>query len=138
MVRARPRAPGPVRVELVGMFPLTFRTCARAVGMAGCGPGDDVAQQAEYPPDVLAQQRLAEEAAANLWTAFGAAVRVESVLFTSPRGLWLSLRHRLGQDPVAFVDGRGPIPLAARPAAVQAAISAALSRRPEALTASRP
>lgn len=85
---------------------------------------------AEYPSDVVEQQRLAEEVAQALWEEFGAGVRVESVLLTSPRGLWLSLRHRLGRDPAAVVDGRGPIPLSRGYAAVRGAVSASLGLEP--------
>lgn len=112
-----------VHVELVGMFPMTFRTCSRAAGLSACGPGDEALQRAEYPPHVQEQQQLAEDVALRLWDEFGSAVRVDSVLFTSPRGLWLSLRHRLGSsDAVAFLDGVGPLHLTAGYSALRAAV----------------
>lgn len=121
-----------MHVELLGLFPLTFKTCTRMPGLNACGPGDEAEQRAEYPPHVQVQQELAEDAATQLWTEFGPAVRVDSVLYTSLRGLWLSLRYGLGgADAVAFIDGLGPpLKLAAGYPGVRAAVLRRLGSPP--------
>ncbi len=102
--------PNPVRVQLVGVFPMTYRTCSHAADL--CAPMDVRRQLMEYPAHVQAQQEVAEAVASALWDDFGSRVRVESVPLTTLRGAWLALRHRLGSDFVALVNGAGPLPLA--------------------------
>lgn len=84
----------PLRVEIVGLFP------NREANHPAAGP------LAPPPASLLANQAAAEHLlkALTAWTELP--IRVVIVDATSPRGLWLSLKHRLGEEPVAFVDGR--------------------------------
>lgn len=99
----------PVRVQLLGVLPMTYRTCAHGADL--CAPADMRDQLMEYPAHVQAQQEVVEAAARALWDDFGQRVRVESVPLTTLHGAWLAFRHQLGADAVALVNGAGPLPL---------------------------
>jgi hypothetical protein len=100
----------PLRLELVGLFPELFSVCASRCltgQLARVGASTDDDQLRDYPLDLLAVHEAAGELFATLLAEFGGRVAVIATGTTSPRGLWLSLRHRLPSSGVAvFLEGR--------------------------------
>ena len=100
----------PPRLEMVGLFPELFSVCASRCmtgQLARVGASADRDQLGDYPPDVLAMHTAAGELFAALLAEFGGRVAVVATGTASPRGLWLSLRHRLPASGVGlFLDGR--------------------------------
>lgn len=119
----------PVVVELVGLFPLYYRLCARSLGrLAGtCDlelPDD---QLREYPPAVREQGRQLQVLYRQLMGEFGDRVVPVSVPLTSLRGLWLSLRYGIRTGEFVVVVGGRAVPARAGYEAVRAAVAAALA-----------
>ncbi len=110
--RAGPRdgSHRPLRLELVGLFPELFSVCASRCmtgELAGAGASADRDQLRDYPPDVLAVHEAAGALFATVVAEFGGRVAVVATGTASPRGLWLSLRHRLPSSGVGvFLEGR--------------------------------
>lgn len=126
-----PRPARPVRVELVGLLPTLFATCARARGlepMALCGPGAAKEQLGEYDEAARAEHARAVAAVEELLRRFGPRVAPSVVGVTSPRGAWLALRHRLGPGLHAVVRGRRVVPASAWPHGLVAAVEAELAQ----------
>ncbi len=100
----------PLRLELVGLFPELFSVCASRCmtgQLARAGASADRDQLGDYPPEVLRVHAAAGELFAALLAEFGAGVAVVATGTASPRGLWLSLRHRLPASGVGlFLEGR--------------------------------
>jgi hypothetical protein len=106
----------PLRVELVGLVPTLFATCARGRGfdpVALCGPAGTDEQLAEYDQTARAEHDAAAAAVSAIAERFGRRVQPTVVGVTSPRGAWLALRHRLPAGLHAVVGGRRVVPLAA-------------------------
>jgi hypothetical protein len=119
----------PVRVEFVGLLPETLRTCMAHYCVPGSvGRPDIEAQLREYPPEVQAIHQRAAALYDRLVQDFGARIRPQSVMLTSGRGLWLSLRHRLRGDLSLVINGRRVVPGEAAYEAVKAAIEEELRR----------
>jgi hypothetical protein len=70
-----------------------------------CGIDHEAEQLGEYPPEVIETQGKAAELYARLMRDFGERVLPIAVGLTSPRGLWLSLRHRLSRDLNLVING---------------------------------
>lgn len=100
----------PLRLELVGLFPELFSVCASRCmtgQLARAGASADRDQLGDYPPDVLRLHEAAGELFATLLQEFEGRVAVVATGTVSPRGLWLSLRHRLPASGVGlFLEGR--------------------------------
>ena len=109
-VGARGATSRPLRLELVGFFPELFSVCASRCmtgELARSGASADRDQLRDYPPDVLAVHEAAGELFASVLGEFGGRVAVVATGTASPRGLWLSLRHRLPSSGVGvFLEGR--------------------------------
>jgi hypothetical protein len=119
----------PLRVELVGLVPTLFATCARGRGIdpvALCGPTAADEQLAEYDDATLAEHDTAVAAVAAVAERFGGRVQPTLVGVTSPRGAWLALRHRLPAGLHAVVGGRRVVPLADGAAPLVEAVADAL------------
>lgn len=119
----------PLRVELVGLVPTLFATCARGRGIdpvSLCGPLGTDEQLAEYDDTARAEHDAAVAAVHAVAERFGPRVRPTLVGVTSPRGAWLSLRHRLPAGLHAVVGGRRIVPLAAGAAPLVEAVELAL------------
>ncbi|HEY8488414.1 MAG TPA: hypothetical protein VIL38_05020 [Thermaerobacter sp.] len=96
----------PVRVEVVGLFPLYFKMCPRAVPWGtGCDLGWPEEQEQDYPPAERARQRQLEALVHHLAGRFGPQIDVVTVPLTSWRGTWLATGFRLRTDDVAVVAG---------------------------------
>jgi hypothetical protein len=110
--RAGPRdgSHRPIRLEMVGLFPELFSVCVSRCmtgQLARAGASADRDQLGDYPPDVLAMHNAAGELFAALVAEFGGRVAVVATGTASPRGLWLSMRHRLPSSGVGLVlEGR--------------------------------
>jgi hypothetical protein len=60
----------------------------------------------DYPAEILEMQERAARVAHRLSEDFGRLVVAKPVGFASPRGLWLSFRHRLRNELSVVVNGR--------------------------------
>ena len=101
----------PVRVEFVGLLPETLGTCMAHYCMPGAvGKPDIDAQLREYPPEIQAIHDKAVSLYDRLVQDFGDKIYPQSVMLTSGRGLWLSLRHRLKNDLSLVINGRRVVP----------------------------
>ncbi len=93
------------RVSIVGIFPTFFTTRCKAV----CDPGryswihDVYNQLREYPEDLQDSLKTVERLVRAL-VLKGFEVRLIHAL--SPLGVWLSLRHRLGQGFYALANNQ--------------------------------
>lgn len=96
----------PVRVEIVGLFPLYFKMCPRGMPWGtGCSLEWPEEQARDYPPAEQERQRQLAALVAHLAAHFGSRVDVVTVPLTSWRGTWLATRFRLRTDQVAVVAG---------------------------------
>ena len=101
----------PVRVEFVGLLPETLGTCMAHYCLPGqVGKPDIDAQLREYPPAIQAIHHKAVSLYDRLMQDFGDRIYPQSVMLTSGRGLWLSLRHRLKNDLSLVINGRRVVP----------------------------
>jgi hypothetical protein len=117
----------PVHVEFVGLLPETLRTCMAHYCVPGpVGKPDIEAQLREYPPEIQAIHQQAVALCERLMQDFGDRIYPQSVMLTSGRGLWLSLRHRLNNDLALVINGTRAVPAAAGYDVVKAAIQEAL------------
>lgn len=91
-----------VKVEFVGLLPTFFNLCAP------CCTKDYVRaeQLKEYPPQTREIHLRAYQLFVNLLRDFGAQVRLLAVGSMSPKGLWLTIKHRLGNDLSLVVNDR--------------------------------
>jgi hypothetical protein len=118
----------PVRVEFVGLLPETLRTCMAHYCVPGpVGKPDIEAQLCEYPPAIQAMHHQAVSLCERLMQDFGERISPQSVMLTSGRGLWLSLRHRLNNDLSLVINGTRVVPAAAGYELVKAAIQEELA-----------
>ena len=105
-------------LELVGLYPATMSPCTVC-------PLDELTDRlaAEQAREAPAAARSDADGAARLLAAVagraGGAIGVRLTPLDSPRGLWLSLRHRLPNGLTVLVDGRR---VAADPEAVARAL----------------
>ncbi|WP_029214943.1 hypothetical protein [Kallotenue papyrolyticum] len=117
-----------VVIEYVGLLPQVFELCrTQCVAPLLRAEAD---QLADYPPDLVALNRQAAAIAERLRHEFGAQVLILPVGSATPRGLWLSLRHRLGRQPAAIINGRRVLRNNPSLEAIRAAVAEALGRAP--------
>lgn len=96
-----------VKVELLGLWPEYFQLCPTATdAVQACNVEPRAGQLGDYPAQTQADGALLQDLYARLLQDFAGAVLPVSVSYASPRGLLLSLRFRLRQEPVAVVGGR--------------------------------
>ena len=113
----------PVRVEFVGLLPETLGTCMAHYCVPGQVAKPDIeAQLREYPPEIQAIHHRAVSLYDRLMQDFGARIYPQSVMLTSGRGLWLSLRHRLKGDLSLVINGKRTVPADAAYDMIKAAI----------------
>lgn len=113
-----------VVIEYVGLLPQIFELCrTQCVAPLLRAEAD---QLADYPADLVALNRQAAAIAERLHQEFGAQVLVLPVGSATPRGLWLSVRHRLGQQPAAIINGRRVLRNNPSLASIRAAVVEAL------------
>ena len=113
----------PVRVEFVGLLPEVLRTCMAHYCVPGqVGKPDIEAQLRDYPPEIQAIHHQAVALCDQLLQDFGEQIYPQSVMLTSARGLWLSLRHRLRNDLSLVINGKRTLPADAAYEVIKAAI----------------
>jgi hypothetical protein len=113
----------PVHVEFVGLLPETLRTCMAHYCVPGPVSKPDIeAQLREYPPEIQAIHHQTVSLCERLMQDFGDSIYPQSVMLTSGRGLWLSLRHRLKNDLSLVINGRRVVPADADYDVIRAAI----------------
>jgi hypothetical protein len=113
----------PVHVEFVGLLPETLWTCMAHYCVPGPVSKPDIeAQLREYPPEIQAIHHQTVSLCERLMQDFGDSIYPQSVMLTSGRGLWLSLRHRLKNDLSLVINGRRVVPADADYDVIRAAI----------------
>ncbi len=98
-----------VKVEFVGLLPTFFNFCAPCYTedyVGACGIDYAAEQLKEYPPQTQEIHLRAYQLFVSLLRDFGTQVRPLAVGSISPRGLWLTIKHRLGSDLSLVVNGR--------------------------------
>jgi len=98
-----------VKVEFVGLLPTFFNLCAPCCTkdyVGACGIDYAAEQLKEYPPQTQEIHLRAYQLFVKLLRDFGTQVRPLAVGSMSPRGLLLTIKHRLGNDLNLVVNGR--------------------------------
>jgi hypothetical protein len=106
-------------IEIVGLYGANLRPCS-VCDITDLGGKLEREQQGEATPAARADSDLAYRIAAAAFGRYGADVRVRLTPIDSPRGMWLTLRHRLGGGLQVLVNGRKT---AAEPDQVVAALA---------------
>jgi hypothetical protein len=96
---------GPREVELVGIFPATLSPCS-VCDVTELGSKLAREQAREAPAAAAADAEVTWRIAEAVFARYGTHVRIRLTPLDSPRGFWLSLRHRLGGGMRAIVAGR--------------------------------
>ncbi len=115
----------PIKVEMVGLLPTLFSMCASCCTtdtMGACGIDLAGDQMRDYPPEVIETNQRAAELYTRLLKDYKGLVVPLAVSTTSPRGLWLSLRHRLSSGFSIVVNNHRRIPGTADYTELKAAI----------------
>jgi hypothetical protein len=115
----------PIKVEMVGLLPTLFSMCASCCTtdtMGACGVDLAGDQMRDYPPEVLETNQHAAELYTRLLRDYQGLVVPLAVSTTSPRGLWLSVRHRLSSGLSIVINNRRMIAGTADYAELKAAI----------------
>ncbi|ADU52331.1 hypothetical protein Tmar_2253 [Thermaerobacter marianensis DSM 12885] len=103
---AQEQPPRPLRVEIVGLFPLYYKMCPRGMPWGyACGLEGPAEQEREYPEAERRGQRRLEALVRHLAARFGSQVDPVTVPLTSLRGTWLATRHRIRTGELAVVVG---------------------------------
>lgn len=98
-----------VKVEFVGLLPTFFNLrapCCTQDYMGACGIDYAAEQLKEYPRQSQEIHLRAYQLFVNLLRDFGTQARPLAVASISPRGLWLTVKHRLGNDLSLVINGR--------------------------------
>lgn len=96
-----------VLVEFVGPLPQVMEFCGgRCAAGLGVNLNEIRSRFPDYPTETLEMQERAARVAHRLSEDFGRLVVAKPVGFASPRGLWLSLRHRLRNELSVVVNGK--------------------------------
>ena len=118
----------PVRVEFVGLLPEVLRTCMAHYCVPGqVGKLDVEAQLRDYPSEIQALHHQAVALCEQLLQDFGDQIAPQSVMLTSGRGLWLSLRHRLRNGLSLVINGKRTLPADVAYEVIKAAIQEELT-----------
>lgn len=99
----------PVRVELVALLPAFYRVCTKCqpIDYLLLGGANYLSEQvADYPPEVLEEQEKLHDLYEHLVRDFSGAVLPIPVDLLSLRGLWLSIRYRVGKGPAVVIGGK--------------------------------
>ncbi len=98
-----------MKIEFVGLLPTFFNLCAPCCTkdyVGACGIDYAAEQLEEYPPQTQEIHLRAYQLFVKLLRDFGTRVRPLAVGSMSPRGLWLTVKHRLGNDLNLVVNDR--------------------------------
>lgn len=93
-------------IELVGVYPAALSPCT-VCDLSDLGTKLATEQQREAPAAAGSDSERVWRIAEKVFAAHGPDVRIRLTPIDSPRGVWLSLRHRLpGGGLQALVNGR--------------------------------
>jgi len=93
-------------IELVGLYPAALSPCT-VCDLSDLGAKLAAEQQREAPVAAASDSERVWRIAEKVFAAHGPNVRIRLTPVDSPRGVWLSLRHRLGGGGLqALVNGR--------------------------------
>lgn len=92
-------------VEIVGLYGATLRPCS-VCDLTELGAKLQREQAAEATDAARRDSDIAYRIAAAAFGRYGETVRVRLTPVDSPRGVWLTLRHRLGGGLQVLVNGR--------------------------------
>ena len=98
-----------VKVEFVGLLPTFFNLCAACCTkdyVGACAIDYATDQLREYPLQIQEIHFRAYQLFVNLLRDFSTQVRPLAVGSMSTRGLWLTIKHHLGNDLNLVVNGR--------------------------------
>ncbi len=96
-------------VEILGLYGATMRPCS-VCDLTELGAKLQREQAAEATDAARSDSDLAYRIAAAAFGRHGAEVRIRLTPVDSPRGMWLTLRHRLGGGLQVLVNGRKTAP----------------------------
>lgn len=106
-------------IEIVGLYGAQLRPCS-VCDITDLGQKLEREQAGEATAAARRDSDTAYAIAAAAFARFGTDVRVRLTPLDSPRGVWLSLRHRLGGGLQVLANGRKVAPV---PESVIAALS---------------
>lgn len=89
----------------MGIFPATLSPCS-VCDMTDLGGKLAREQSREAPAAAAGDAEITWRIAEAVFARYGTNVRIRLTPVDSPRGVWLSLRHRLGGGMRAIVSGR--------------------------------
>ncbi len=92
-------------IELVGLYPAAMSPC-HVCDLSDLGAKLAAEQAGEAAKAAVDDSARVRRIAEVVFARHGQDVRIRLTPADSPRGLWLSLRHRLGGGLQALVDGR--------------------------------
>ena len=98
-----------MRVQMLGLLPAILKPCGPTCAQPFMNRSVEAMtseEMAETPAFVRENGSRAHEIAERLFRDFGGVVQVEVVGLDSPRGFWLSVRHRVGRGFAVVVDGK--------------------------------
>ncbi|HEY6958028.1 MAG TPA: hypothetical protein VI814_04320 [Candidatus Limnocylindria bacterium] len=96
-------------IEIVGLYGAQLRPCS-VCDVTELGEKLAREQASEATDAARRDSDLAYAIAERAFSRFGTDVRVRLTPIDSPRGLWLTLRHRLGGGLQVLVNGRKVAP----------------------------
>lgn len=96
-------------IEIVGLYGAQLRPCS-VCDITDLGQKLEREQAGEATTAARRDSDLAYAIAESAFSRFGTDVRVRLTPIDSPRGLWLTLRHRLGGGLQVLVNGRKVAP----------------------------
>lgn len=106
-------------IEIVGLYGANLRPCT-ACDLTDLGQKLEREQAGEATDAARRDSDVAYAIAEAAFSRFGNEVRIRLTPIDSPRGLWLTLRHRLSGGLQVLANGRK---VAAEPGTVVAALS---------------
>ncbi len=92
-------------IEILGLYGAQLRPCS-VCDITDLGQKLEREQAGEATDAARRDSDLAYAIAAAAFSRFGTGVRVRLTPIDSPRGLWLTLRHRLGGGLQVLANGR--------------------------------
>ena len=96
-----------MKVTFVGIMPTLFAHCQHCMQVMHATGMAPYSEQLEgYPEDVKKQYFQLSEIAQKLKTEFDGRVVFDPVDSASPRGVWLSIRHRILKTPCILIQGK--------------------------------
>ncbi len=116
----------------MGLLPAILKPCGPACAQPFMNRSVQALEREEIeatPAALLENADQAHALAEQLLRDFGNRVRIEVVGLDSPQGIWIGLRHRIGQGFAVVVDGKRVFRNPAGYEPVKTAVETALAAR---------